>query len=58
MREFPSNAYAKLVAGKVEVAGGDRERGLALLGEALETWADADETYIHRQEAVRILEST
>lgn len=58
LREFPSNAYAKLVAGKVEIALGNRETGLALLGEAMETWADADEDYIHRREAVEILEST
>lgn len=58
LREFPSNAYAKLIAGKVEIALGNRDSGLALLGEALETWADADEDYIHKQEAVEILEST
>ena len=58
LTEFPSNAYAKVIAAKAAIALGNRDEGLALLGEAMETWADADEDYIHRQEAVTILEST
>lgn len=58
LTEFPSNAYAKVIAAKAEIALGNRDEGLALLGEAMETWTDADEDYVHRQEAVRILEST
>lgn len=58
LTEFPSNAYAKLVAAKAEIAKGNRDDGLQLLAEAMETWADADEDYIHRQEAEAILNST
>ena len=55
---FPSNAYAKLVLGRVAIQEGDQDEGLQLISEAVDVWASADAEYVHLQEATAILESS
>ena len=51
LRVFPGSGYAKLVLAEVLVAEGDTGNARAYLDEALETWSEADDEYIHLVEA-------
>jgi tetratricopeptide (TPR) repeat protein len=55
LRVFPSYGYAKLVLARVRQAEDDAAAAQVLLQEALESWSDADENYIHRVAAEQLL---
>ena len=55
LRVFPSYGYAKLALARVRLDEGDTDAARALLQEALGTWSDADEEYIHRIAATKLL---
>ncbi len=56
LRIFPAHAHAMLVAAKAQFALGEENVGLALLDKALKIWSAADENYIHRKQAVMLLD--
>ena len=55
LRVFPDFAFAKLVAARIRLAQGDSQAARALLNGALATWSTADNDYIHRERASRLL---
>ena len=54
---FPSYAYAKLMAARVQLARGDEVAARRLLTEALEVWSEADADYVYLLEATSLLEN-
>ena len=57
LKVFPSYAYAKLMAARVQLARGDEVAARRLLTEALEVWSEADADYVYLLEAKSLLEN-
>jgi hypothetical protein len=57
LKAFPAYPYAKLVSARAHLANGDEVTALKLVNEALEAWAEADEDYVHRQQALALRDS-
>lgn len=55
LKVFPSYPLAKLTLAKVLVGEGDTAGARPLLESALEVWSAADDDYVHRQEAEKLL---
>ena len=51
LRVYPGYAYAKLMLARVLIADGDVDNARLFLEDAIGLWSDADEEYLHLQQA-------